>query len=83
MTSVLVGVAFSSFLLFPLYIISDDEGIGINDAVRLFGIGGVFGFIGWFRLKGVGIFRSYITDEKKAFLIYRKNGVPIDVVIAT
>ena len=111
LTSVLVGVAFSSFLLFPLYIISDDEGIGIKilvrtvripfqdidhierldngkrlfgikDAVRLFGIGGVFGFIGWFHLKGVGIFRSYITDEKKAFLIYRKNGVPIAISVS-
>ena len=111
LTSVVLGVAFSSFLVFPLYIISDEEGIGIKtlvrtihipfqdidhierldngkrlfgikDAVRLFGIGGVFGFIGWFRLKGGGIFRSYITDEKKAFLIYRKNGVPIAISVS-
>lgn len=111
LTSVLVGVAFSSFLVFPLYIISDDEGIGIKtlvrtirisfqdidhierldggerlfgikDAVRLFGVGGVFGFIGWFRMKGIGTFRSYITDEKKAFLIYRKNGVPIAISVS-
>lgn len=111
LTSVLLLVAFSSFLVFPLYIISDDEGIGIRtlirtrrisfqeierierldsgerlfgikDAVRLFGIGGVFGFIGWFRMKGVGTFRSYITDEKKAFLIYRKNGLPIAISVS-
>ena len=110
LTSVLLLVAFSSFLVFPLYIISDDEGIGIRtlirtrrisfqeierierldsgerlfgikDAVRLFGIGGVFGFIGWFRMKGIGTFRSYITDEKKAFLIFRKNGLPIAISV--
>ena len=111
LTSVLLLVAFSSFLVFPLYIISDDEGIGIRtlirtrrisfqeidhierldggerlfgikDAVRLCGIGGVFGFIGWFRMKGIGTFRSYITDEKKAFLIYRKNGLPIAISVS-
>lgn len=111
LTSVLLLVAFSSFLVFPLYIISDDEGIGIRtlirirrisfqeierierldsgerlfgikDAVRLFGVGGVFGFIGWFRMKGIGSFRSYITDEKKAFLIFRKNGLPIAISVS-
>ena len=111
LTSVLLLVAFSSFLVFPLYIISDDEGIGIRtlirtiripfqnidhierldggervfgikNAVRIFGIGGVFGFIGWFRMKGVGTFRSYITDEKKAFLIYRKDGLPIAISVS-
>ena len=111
LTSVLLLVAFSSFLVFPLYIISDDEGIGIRtlirtrrisfqdierierldsgerlfgikDAVRLFGVGGVFGFIGWFRMKGIGTFRSYITDEKKAFLIFRKNGLPIAISVS-
>lgn len=111
LTSVLLLVAFSSFLVFPLYIISDDEGIGIRtlirtrrisfqeierierldsgerlfgikDTVRLCGIGGVFGFIGWFRMKGIGTFRSYITDEKKAFLIFRKNGLPIAISVS-
>ena len=111
-TSILLLVVFSSFLVFPLYIISDDEGIGIktllrtkriafqdidhierlekNDwffgirkgAVRIFGVGGVFGFIGLYRLKGVGNFWSYITDEKKAFMIYRKNGLPIAISIS-
>lgn len=110
LTAILLAVSFSSFLVFPLYIVSDDEGIGIRtlirtiqipfqdidhierldggeklfgikDAVRLFGVGGVFGFIGWFRMKGIGTFRSYITDEKKAFMIYRKNGLPIAISI--
>ena len=111
LTAVLLGAAFSSFLVFPLYIISDDEGIGIRtliktkhipfqdidhierldggerlfgikDAVRIFGVGGVFGFIGWYRMKGVGTFRSYVTDEKKVFMIYRKNGLPIAISVS-
>ena len=79
-TSILLLVVFSSFLVFPLYIISDEEALGIktllrtkripfqdidhierlekNDwffgirkgAVRIFGVGGVFGFIGLYRL---------------------------------
>lgn len=111
-TSILLLVVFSSFLVFPLYIISYDEGIGIktllrtkriafqdidhierlekNDwffgirkgAVRIFGVGGVFGFIGLYRLKGIGNFWSYVTDEKKAFMIYRKNGLPIAISVS-
>lgn len=111
-TSILLLVVFSSFLVFPLYIISDEEGLGIktllwtkripfqdidhierlekNDwffgirkgAVRIFGVGGVFGFIGLFRLKGIGNFWSYVTDEKKAFMIYRKNGLPIAISVS-
>ena len=111
LTSALLLAAFSSFLVFPLYIIADDEGIGIRtiirtiripfqdidrierldggeklfgikNAVRIFGIGGVFGFIGWYRMKGIGTFRAYITDEKKAFMIYRKNGLPIAISVS-
>lgn len=111
-TSILLLVVFSSFLVFPLYIISDEEGLGIktllwtkripfqdidhierlekNDwffgirkgAVRIFGVGGVFGFIGLYRLKGIGNFWSYVTDEKKAFMIYRKNGLPIAISVS-
>ena len=111
-TSILLLVVFSSFLVFPLYIISDEEGLGIktllwtkripfqdidhierlekNDwffgirkgAVRIFGVGGVFGFIGLYRLKGIGNFWSYITDEKKAFMIYRKKGLPIAISVS-
>ena len=111
-TSVVLFVVFSSFLVFPIYIISDEEGLGIktllwtkripfqdidhierlekNDwffgirkgAVRIFGVGGVFGFIGLYRLKGIGNFWSYVTDEKKAFIIYRKNGLPIAISVS-
>lgn len=111
-TSVVLLVVFTSFLVFPLYIISDDDGIGIKTllrtkriafqeidhiermedgarffgfkkgGIRIFGVGGVFGFIGLFRLKEVGYFWSYVTDEKKAFIIYRKNGLPIAVSVS-
>jgi hypothetical protein len=110
-TSILLIVSFSSFLVFPLYIVSDDDGIrirtlirtisipfkdidhierlqggerlfGIKNAVRIFGVGGVFGFIGLFRMKGIGNFWSYITDEKNAFIIYRTNGLPIAISVS-
>lgn len=109
-TSILLMVSFSSFLVFPMYIISDDEGIGIRtlirtfripfqnidhiermeggeqlfgikNAIRIFGVCGVFGFIGLFRMKGIGNFWSYITNEKKAFIIYRTNGLPIAISV--
>ena len=50
--------------------------------IRLFGVGGVFGYIGWFRTKGIGTFRSYVTDPKKAFLIYRNKGLPIAISVS-
>lgn len=110
-TSILLAVLFSSFMVFPLYIISDDEGIGIRTlirtiripfqdidrierlegsersfgikgAIRIFGVGGVFGFIGLFRMKGIGNFWSYITDERKVFIIYRTNGLPIAISVS-
>jgi len=130
-TAVLLVAAFSCFLVFPIYIIADDEGIGIRtllrtisipyesidhiercdeqhqlfvnknkiakitagssyqmglfsatNTIRLFGVGGVFGYIGWFRTKGIGTFRSYVTDPKKSFLIYRTKGKPIALSVS-
>lgn len=131
-SSILLVVAFSCFLIFPIYIISDDEGIGIRtlirtiripyekidhierfdnqhrlfaeegkakvgkasgfsfqwgmfspgNTLRLLGVGGVFGYIGWFRTKGIGTFRSYVTDANKVFLIYRTNGMPIAISVS-
>ncbi len=109
-SAILLIVAFSCFLIFPLYIIASDDGIGIRTllrtiripyekidhierideqsplfgvtkTIRLFGVGGVFGYIGWFRTKGIGIFRSYVTDAKKTFLIYRTKGKPIAISV--
>ena len=109
-SAILLAVAFSCFFIFPLYIITDDEGIGIRTllrtirvpykdidhieridenkpllgvtkTIRLFGAGGVFGYIGLFRTKGIGTFRSYVTDARKTFLIYRIKGLPIAISV--
>ena len=110
-TALLLTVSFSCFFVFPMYIIAEDEGIGIRTlfrtirvsyedidyiervdeqnnlfgttkTIRLLGIGGVFGYIGLFRTSGVGMFRSYVTDSKKAFLIHRTNGMPIAISVS-
>ena len=98
-----------SFFIFPMYIVADDEGVGVwtlartkqipyenidrivrvdeqplfspISTIRLFGSGGVFGYIGWFRSKGIGTFLSYATDEKNVFLIYRKKGKPVAISV--
>ena len=98
-----------SFFIFPMYVVADDEGVGVRtlartklipyenidrivrvdeqplfsglSTIRLFGSGGVFGYIGWFRSKGIGTFLSYATDEKNVFLIYRKNGTPVAISV--
>ena len=108
-TVILLLAAFSCFLVFPMYIVVDDEGIGIRtllktkrinyadinyikrvdeheflygfNAIRLFGIGGILGFIGCFYSKGIGTFLSYVTDTKKVFLIYRTKGMPIAISV--
>lgn len=108
--AILLAACISCFLVFPIYIIGDDEGIGIRtlvrtkrilfkdidhierideqkrlfgatNTIRLCGIGGVFGYIGWFRTSGVGTFLSYVTDSKKVFLIYRTKGLPIAISV--
>lgn len=130
-TAILLAASFSCFFIFPMYIIADDEGIGIRtlfhtkripyenidhierfdderrlfinkgkvgkvtlggsfqmgmfsagNTIRLCGVGGVFGHIGWFRTKGVGTFLSYVTDAKKAFLIYRTKGLPVAISVS-
>ena len=55
---------------------------GVTNTIRLFGVGGVFGYIGLFRAKGIGTFRSYVTDAKKVFLIYRTKGLPIAISVS-
>jgi len=109
-TAILLAASFSCFFTFPIYIITDDEGIGIRtlfrtiripyenidciervdeqqhmfgttNTIRLMGIGGVFGYIGWFRTKGIGTFLSYVTDAKKVFLIYRAKGLPVAISV--
>lgn len=130
-TVIVLVASLSCLLVFPMYIITDDEGIGIRtlirtiripfenidhierfddqrqlfinkgkvgkmtlggsfqwglfgagNTIRLLGIGGVFGYIGWFRTKGIGTFRSYVTDTNKVFLIYRTKGMPIAISVS-
>ena len=130
-TAILIVVPLSCFFVFPIYIIADDEGIGVrtllrtiripyesidhiermdnqhrlfdshhkfgkmgagfsfqmgifgvNKCIRLLGIGGVFGYIGLFRTKGIGTFRAYVTDAQKVFLIYRTKGMPIAISVS-
>lgn len=50
--------------------------------IRLFGIGGMLGNIGWFRNSQLGTFRAYITDTEKAFLIRLKQGKPIAISVS-
>ena len=130
-SAVLLIASFTCFFVFPMYIIADDEGIGIRtlfhtkrisyedidyiervddqrrlfinngkigkitlgtsyqwgffssgNTTRLFGVGGVLGYLGWFHTKGVGTFLSFVTDEKKAFLIHRTNGIPVAISVS-
>jgi hypothetical protein len=53
-----------------------------GNTMRQFGIGGVFGYIGWFSTKDIGTFLSFVTDTKKVFLIYRINGEPIAISVS-
>lgn len=50
--------------------------------IRLFGIGGMLGNIGWFRNNQLGTFRAYITDSNKVFLIRLKQGKPIAISVS-
>ena len=50
--------------------------------IRLFGIGGMLGNIGWFRNSQLGTFRAYITDSNKVFLIRLKEGKPIAISVS-
>lgn len=53
-----------------------------DNTVRLFGIGGMFGNIGWFRSSETGTYQAYVTDRTKAFIIYRKSGKPIAISVS-
>ena len=97
------------FFFVPIYIVADDEGVGIRTLARtkhipyanidrivrvdgqkllsriplikVFGSGGVFGYVGWPHLKGIGNIRSYVVDEKNVFLIIRKKGIPVAISV--
>lgn len=53
-----------------------------DNTIRLFGIGGMFGNIGWFRSSETGTYQAYVTDRTKAFIIYRKSGKPVAISVS-
>ncbi|MDP4270393.1 MAG: PH domain-containing protein [Bacteroidota bacterium] len=42
-------------------------------AIRKFGSGGLFGYLGWFYNSEIGSYFSYATDERNMILIITKN----------
>lgn len=60
----------------------DESFLSWRNSVRLLGIGGLLGYIGWFRSKGLGTYHAYVTDRTKAFLIYRKSGKPLAISVS-
>ena len=59
-----------------------DKSFMSMSTIRLFGIGGMLGNIGWFRNSQLGTFRAYITDSNKVFLIRLKQGKPIAISVS-
>ena len=49
--------------------------------IKVFGSGGIFGYVGWPHLKGIGTIRSYVIDEKNVFVIIRKEGIPVAISV--
>ena len=61
---------------------ADDRFMRWDNTIRLFGIGGMFGNIGWFRSSETGTYQAYVTDRTKAFIIYHKSGKPIAISVS-
>ena len=61
---------------------ADEDFMGWDNTIRLFGIGGMLGNIGWFRSAKLGAYLAYVTDSSKAFIIYRKDGKPIAISVS-
>lgn len=60
----------------------DEDFMKWNNTVRVFGIGGMMGNIGFFRSKKIGNYQAYVTDKSKAFLIIRHDGQPIAISVS-
>jgi len=41
----------------------------LRGSFRIFGNGGCFGFVGWFRNKTLGVYRAYATDSTRAVVL--------------
>ena len=50
---------------------------GLRDAVRTFGVGGLFGYFGFFYKSSIGSFKLYATSMDNLFLIRLTNGKKI------
>ncbi|MBR0196083.1 MAG: hypothetical protein IJQ32_07590 [Paludibacteraceae bacterium] len=50
-----------------------------KDAVtlRLFGIGGIGGYVGLYRNSQIGNFAAFMTDPSRSYIIYRRSKRPI------
>lgn len=53
-----------------------------DNTIRLLGVGGMFGNIGWFRSSELGTYKAYVTDSAKSFIIYRKSGRPVAISVS-
>ncbi|WP_340103628.1 PH domain-containing protein [Rhodohalobacter sp. 8-1] len=51
----------------------DNKPIAMMGSLRLFGIGGVFGYIGNFKNSILGHYKAYVTHRKKTVLIVTDN----------
>lgn len=61
---------------------ADERFMRWENTIRLFGVGGMLGNIGWFRSSELGTYQAYVTDRTKAFIIYRKSGKPIAISVS-
>lgn len=53
---------------------TDVSSLEIQGAVRTFGSGGYFGYLGLFKVPSVGVCRFYITNEEKSLIRVREKG---------
>lgn len=61
---------------------ADERFMRWENTIRLFGVGGMLGNIGWFRSSELGTYQAYVTDRTKAFIIYRKSGKPVAISVS-
>lgn len=61
---------------------ADERFMRWENTIRLFGVGGMLGNIGWLRSSELGTYQAYVTDRTKAFIIYRKSGKPIAISVS-
>lgn len=63
-----------SFLLEDLQEAYSDP-FAMQGSLRLFGIGGLFGFIGYFQNRELGRYQAYVTDMQRNVILKFKQGI--------